>query len=101
FIVHSNREAGFGRYDVKIIPKPGVNETAIIIEFKVVRDKKSLYDMAQEGLLQIEEKQYRVGLEENVKKLLEIGIAFEGKKACVLGHLLHRTEEGAWNKDYE
>ncbi|CAG8852839.1 5141_t:CDS:1, partial [Gigaspora margarita] len=82
-------------------PKPGVNETAIIIEFKVVHDKKSLHDMAQEGLLQIEEKQYRVGLEENVKKLLEIRIAFEGKKACVLGHLLHRTEEGAWNKDYE
>ncbi|CAG8800425.1 3386_t:CDS:2, partial [Dentiscutata erythropus] len=93
--------AGFERYDVKIVPKPGVNETAIIIEFKVVYDKKSLHDMAQEGLLQIEEKQYRVGLEENVKKLLEIGIAFEGKKACVLGHLLHRTEEGAWNKDYE
>ncbi|KAF0545630.1 DUF1703-domain-containing protein [Gigaspora margarita] len=101
FIIHSNREAGLGRYDVKIVPKPGVYETAIIIEFKVVRDKKSLYDMAQEGLFQIEEKQYRVGLEENVKKLLEIGIAFEGKKACVLGRLLHRTKEGVWNKDYE
>ncbi|CAG8684354.1 13672_t:CDS:2, partial [Racocetra persica] len=82
FIVHSNREDGFER-------------------FKVVRDKKTLHDMAQEGLTQIEEKQYRVGLEKHVKKLLEIGIAFEGKKACVLGHLLHRTEEGAWNKDYE
>ncbi|KAF0545635.1 DUF1703-domain-containing protein [Gigaspora margarita] len=101
FIVHSNREAGFERFDVKIIPKPGVNETAIIIEFKAAHDKKSLYDMAQEGLLQIEEKQYRVDLEENVKKLLEIGIAFEGKKTCVLGHLLHRTEEGVWNKDCE
>ncbi|RHZ86569.1 hypothetical protein Glove_49g29 [Diversispora epigaea] len=99
FIVRSNREDGFGRYDVKIVPKPGVDETAIIIEFKVVRDKKDLHDMAQEGLLQIEEKRYRVGLEENVKRLLEIGIAFEGKKACVLGHLLHRTDEGTWKKD--
>ncbi|CAG8809457.1 39362_t:CDS:2, partial [Gigaspora margarita] len=101
FIIHSNHEAGLGRYDVKIVPKPGVYETAIIIEFKVVRDKKSLYDMAQEGLFQIEEKWYRVVLEENVKKLLKIGIAFEGKKACVLGRLLYRTEEGVWNKDYE
>ncbi|CAG8569181.1 10148_t:CDS:2, partial [Scutellospora calospora] len=55
FIVYSNCEAGFRRYNVKIIPKLGVNEIAIIIEFKVVLDKKSLYDMTQEGLLQIEE----------------------------------------------
>ncbi|RHZ77833.1 hypothetical protein Glove_172g41 [Diversispora epigaea] len=98
YIVRSNRETGYERYDVKIVPKPGVNGTAIIIEFKI-RDKKSLHDTAQEGLFQIEKKQYRVGLEENVKKLLEIGIAFEGKKACVLGHLLYRTDKGTWNKD--
>ncbi|CAG8525336.1 18464_t:CDS:2 [Racocetra fulgida] len=90
-----------GVYDIKIVSKPGVNEMAIIFEFKVVHDKKSLHDAAQEGLLQIEKKQYRVGLEENIKKLLEIGIGFEEKKACVLECLFHRTEEGAWNKDYE
>ncbi|KAF0553851.1 DUF1703-domain-containing protein [Gigaspora margarita] len=69
FIVHFNHEASFGRFDIKIVSKPGVNKMAIIIEFKAAHDKKSLYDMAQEGLLQIEEKQYQVDLEENVKKL--------------------------------
>ncbi|CAG8474948.1 11714_t:CDS:2 [Cetraspora pellucida] len=98
YIVHSNREAGMGRYDVKIVPKSGVGEMAIIIEFKIVHDNKSLNNVAHEGLCQIEKKQYRAGLQDEVKRLLEIGIAFEGKKACVVGHLLHRTEDREWIK---
>ncbi|CAG8504850.1 2445_t:CDS:2, partial [Scutellospora calospora] len=101
YIVHSNREAGMGRYDVKIVPKSGVGEIAIIIEFKIVHDNKSLSDVAHEGLCQIEKKQYRAGLQDEVKKLLEIGIAFEGKKACVVGHLLHRTEGREWIKSLQ
>ncbi|RHZ87534.1 hypothetical protein Glove_33g98 [Diversispora epigaea] len=56
-------------------------------------------DMAREGLDQIEEKQYRAGLHKDTKRLFELEIAFEGKKACVLGHLLHRTDEGTWISD--
>ncbi|RHZ77895.1 hypothetical protein Glove_169g63 [Diversispora epigaea] len=99
FTVLSNRESGYGRYDIAIFSESGGYEMAIIIEFKVVKKNKNLVDMAREGLDQIEEKQYRAGLHKDTKKLLEIGIAFEGKKACVLGHLLHRTDEGTWNKD--
>ncbi|CAG8481264.1 8248_t:CDS:2, partial [Diversispora eburnea] len=98
YIVRSNWEAGMERYNIKIEPKPGVNEIAIIIEFKFVHGNKSLYDMAREGLDQIEKKQYRVDLREDIKNLLEKGIAFEGKSNCMLGHLLHRTNEGTWNK---
>ncbi|CAG8834513.1 14567_t:CDS:2, partial [Gigaspora margarita] len=101
YIVHSNREAGMGRYDVKIVPKSGVGEMAIIIEFKVVHDNKSLNYVAHEGLCQIERKQYRAGLQDEVKRLLEIGIAFEGKRVCVVGHLLHRTEGREWIKSLQ
>ncbi|CAG8618400.1 4491_t:CDS:10, partial [Diversispora eburnea] len=93
FTVLSNRESGYGRYDIAIFSESGGYEIAIIIEFKVVKKNKNLVDMARQGLDQIKEKQYQAGLHKDTKKLLEIGIAFEGKKACVLGHLLHRTEE--------
>ncbi|RHZ56085.1 hypothetical protein Glove_406g57 [Diversispora epigaea] len=99
FTVLSNRESGCGRYDIAIFSESGGHRMAIIIEIKVVRNNKNLVDVAREGLNQIVEKQYRAGLHKDTKKLLEIGIAFEGKKTCVLGHLLHRTNEGTWNKD--
>ncbi|CAG8797551.1 19046_t:CDS:1 [Dentiscutata erythropus] len=101
YIVHSNHEAGVGRYDVKIVPKSGVGEMAIIIEFKIVRNNKSLTEAVHEVLCQIEEKQYRAGLQDEVKRLLEIGIAFKGKEACVVGHLLNRTENREWIKSLQ
>ncbi|CAG8661220.1 10533_t:CDS:2, partial [Dentiscutata heterogama] len=91
YIIYSNCEACIGRYDVKIVSKSGVGKIAIIIEFKIVHDNKSLNNMAHKELCQIEKKH-------EVKRLLEIGIAFEGKKACVVGHLLHRTEDREWIK---
>ncbi|RHZ64753.1 hypothetical protein Glove_320g155 [Diversispora epigaea] len=99
FTVLSNRESGYGRYDIAIFPESGGYEIAIIIEFKVVKKNNNLVDVARKGLDKIEEKQYRAGLHKNTKKLLELGIAFEGKKACVLGHLLNRTDEGTWISD--
>ncbi|RHZ81130.1 hypothetical protein Glove_123g161 [Diversispora epigaea] len=86
YIVHSNREAGMGRYDMGIVPKSGSSVYMIWLMKDYAKLKK---------------KQYRVGFQESIKRLLEIGIVFEGKNACVSGHLLHRTEEGVWNKDYE
>ncbi|CAG8549251.1 22925_t:CDS:2, partial [Racocetra persica] len=100
-LVIPNNEAGLGRYDVEIIPKSGVGDMVIIFEFKVVHDNESLHDVAHEGLCQIEKKQYRAGLQDEVKRLLEMGIAFEGKKTCVVGHLLHRTEDREWIKSLQ
>ena len=65
YVITSNRESGFGRYDVILEPQimAGVTNSkafhAIIIEFKVQdEDERNLSDTLQEALRQIEEKEY-------------------------------------------
>ena len=83
----SNRESGFGRYDVVLEPK-NTEDDAIILEFKVhdESDEKTLADTVSAALEQIEEKQYAAGLiakgiAEN--KIRKYGFAFEGKKVLI------------------
>ena len=58
--IKSNRESGFGRYDVMLRPR-NVKDKAIIVEFKVISPKKekSLEETAQNALEQIKEKNYK------------------------------------------
>ena len=87
YIITSNRESGFGRYDVVIEPK-NKEEDAIILEFKVFNSRKetSLDDTIQSALTQIEEKNYAADLiargilAEHIRKY---GFAFEGKKVLI------------------
>ena len=87
YIVTSNRESGFGRYDVMLEPK-NIEEPAFILEFKVYdsEEEGSLLDTVAAALLQIEEKQYETVLTakgisaENIRKY---GFAFEGKKVLI------------------
>lgn len=84
--VKSNRESGYGRYDVMIIPKDK-NKIGIIMEFKKVdRDEEEdLKKAAEEGLKQIKERKYKQELiVREIKNIIEIGIAFEGKDIMVL-----------------
>jgi len=83
YVITSNRESGFGRYDVMLEPKKeGLD--AFIIEFKVYNQKRdaSLEDAVKAALAQIEEKQYAAVLmgkgipEERIRKY---GFAFEEK----------------------
>lgn len=84
--VKSNRESGYGRYDVMIIPKDK-NKIGIIMEFKKVDrdDEEDLKKAAAEALKQIRERKYKQELiAREIKNIIEIGIAFEGKDVMVL-----------------
>ncbi len=87
YIITSNRESGFGRYDVMMEPRKETDD-AVIMEFKIrdAQDEASLEDTADAALKQIEEKQYEVILEHRGipgKRIRKYGFAFEGKKVLI------------------
>lgn len=92
YIIKSNRESGFGRYDVMMIPKHSTNEAgkklpAIVLEFKVKKsNEKTLEEAVQAAHKQIEEKRYdeeilTLGIEK--ERIRHYGFAFEGKKVLI------------------
>jgi hypothetical protein len=87
--VQSNRESGYGRYDVMLIPKDR-SELGIVMEFKVVRDPaKDLKLAAQDALNQINARQYKTTLrQKGITKILQLGLAFCGKQVELLSERL-------------
>ncbi len=87
YILTSNRESGYGRYDVILEPRRE-GDTAILLEFKVhdPEDEDTLEDTVQEALKQIQDKNYDSELtargipEERIRHL---GFAFEGKRVLI------------------
>ena len=81
--VKSNRESGYGRYDVCVIPKDR-SKLGIVIEFKKVETEKELKKGAADALNQIETQSYVAELQSlGIKKLLLLGIAFQGKRLVI------------------
>ncbi len=88
YSVISNRESGFGRYDVMLMPKK--DDDGIILEFKVQDEEEEmeLADTVKAALRQIGEKQYEAALIERgvpEKNIRKYGFAFCGKKVLIGG----------------
>lgn len=85
--ITSNRESGFGRYDVLLWPK-SQKDDGIILEFKVhdPEDEADLSETAQKALEQIEEMKYEellIGGGIPKERIRKYGFAFEGKKVLI------------------
>jgi len=87
YIITSNRESGFGRYDVVLEPKEkGLD--AMILEFKVFHKNReeNLSDTLKAALAQIEEKQYARTLVDHgiaPERIRQYGFAFRGKEVLI------------------
>lgn len=89
YALTSNRESGFGRYDVMLEPLLP-RDDAFILEFKVFqpRSEKELSDTAQAALKQIEERNYETVLIEKgilPERIHKYGFAFRGKEVLISG----------------
>ena len=90
YIITSNRESGYGRYDIMLEPidKSNDNLPCIVIEFKVINPKKekTLEETVEAALKQIEDKGYDAELvKRGVKKenIHHYGFAFKGKNVLI------------------
>ncbi|HLP47440.1 MAG TPA: PD-(D/E)XK nuclease domain-containing protein [Candidatus Kapabacteria bacterium] len=83
--IKSNRESGYGRYDIMIIPRD-VAKTGYGIEFKAVdlEENETIESTVKDALKQIEEKKYETELmQRGVKNIKKLAVVFKGKDVTV------------------
>ncbi len=86
--ITSNRESGFGRYDIQLVPREGVELDPMIIEFKVRKPLReaSLEETVAAALAQIRDKNYDASLIDRgfeKERIRHYGFAFEGKQVLI------------------
>jgi hypothetical protein len=89
YIVKSNRESGYGRVDVLLIPRDK-KEKGLIIEFKKYNldEDKNLKDTALRALKQINKSEYVSQIKSHgIKETIKVGIAFQGKKVEITSNM--------------
>lgn len=87
YVITSNRESGFGRYDIILEPL-SEKDDAIIIEFKIYngRREKNLEETLTNALQQIEDKKYETNLLAKgigAERIRKYGFVFEGKTVLI------------------
>ena len=87
--ITSNRESGFGRYDIMLTPTDRERDCAYIIEFKVYKPmkEKDLMETVENAHKQIVEKRYEAQLAADgfaPERIRKYGFAFKGKE-CLIG----------------
>ena len=87
YVITSNQESGFGRYDVMLKPR-NKEDDAVILEFKVFDpdDEKDLHDTVKAALNQMESMKYKAalvaaGISEN--RIRTYGFGFKGKRVLI------------------
>jgi hypothetical protein len=81
--VKSNRESGYGRYDIMIIPVDPA-KLGYIIEFKKVRRNETVESAVESALKQIDERKYETELiERGIKTYKKLAVVFNGKDVII------------------
>lgn len=86
-ILASNRESGYGRYDVQLEPGKETDD-AILLEFKVrnAKTEESLEKTVENAMAQMERRDYAAGLRQKEipeARIRKYGFAFEGKTVLI------------------
>ena len=80
--VSSEREAGYGRYDIAIIPKD-LTQKGIIMELKIIDEfeNETKDEALKNAMLQIEDRQYEIELRRRgVQNIVKMAVTFDGKR---------------------
>jgi hypothetical protein len=81
--VNSEKESGYGRYDISIIPKDKTKK-AIIMELKTIRKNETKDEALESALNQIEERKYETEiLKRGINDIDKLAVVFDGKRVWV------------------
>ena len=81
--VSSNRESGYGRYDICVIPLKS-KKTCVIMELKSLRIRETYEDALTSALKQIEDRQYEAAIHQRgYDDILKLAVVFDGKRVWV------------------